>query len=236
MFPHADRSVYRRNITIEPAATVVSGVLQDHHHHFCVAVHHDGTTIVDTDVSAVRSPWDTCGDGGSAIRSMVGLSLDDACNPRSWAADRSLHCTHVADLALLSVRHARDAEPVGYEVRIWPAARTHRVATLSNHDVEVMRWELDGRTVTGPPPWNGVSLDRDVFLPWVRSTLDADGEEHAMILRRASSIAIGNAFDLDDVDVASDVHPPDDTCFTYRDSVAFTARRNRGSSRQLEWS
>jgi hypothetical protein len=166
---------------------------------------------------------------------MVGLAIDDAADPRTWGADRSLQCTHAADIALLAVRHARDPQPLRFDVRIWPAARTHRVAVVERDGTEAMRWELAGQTVTGPEPWESVSLDRAVFLPWIRRTLDADGIELAMILRRAASISLGNAFDLDSVAVASDVHPPDDTCYTYRDRVAFTARRNVGTTRQHEW-
>ncbi|MHB8464591.1 MAG: DUF2889 domain-containing protein [Acidimicrobiales bacterium] len=234
MFPDADRSVYRRRIDIDPSPTTIGAEMEDHHHHFRVELDHDGAVVTGARASGIRAPWETCSVGGDAIASMIGLTIDDACNPRSWAADRSLHCTHVADLALLAARHARDA-PLRYAVRIWPAARVHRMATLERDGKEVMRWELDGRTVAGPAPWYGISLERDEFLPWIRSTFDAAGVEAAMILRRAASISIGNGFDLDEYATAADVHPADNTCHTYRSEVALTARRTVGSSRALEW-
>jgi hypothetical protein len=200
-----------------------------------VTIERDGDRITKTSTEAVRSPWTTCGDGATAIAAMVGLTVDEACDPRTWGADRSRHCTHVGDLTLIAIRHARDREPLRYQVRIWPAARTHRTASLERNGTEVMRWDIEGTVVAGPPPWDGVPLERGAFLPWIRATFDAAGEEQAMILRRASSIAIGNAFDLDAYPLASDVHPADNTCHTYRPEIAFTARRRVGSSRALEW-
>lgn len=235
MFPDADRTVYRRRIEIVPGATGATGEMEDHHHHFRVRIIHDGATVGDVEATGVRAPWDTCATGADAIRSMIGLTIGEAGDPRAWGADRSVHCTHVADLALLTVRHALDVQPLRYDVRIWPAARRHRVAVLEHNGSEVMRWELDGPLIAGPSPWDGVALDRSVFLPWIRAGLDAVGVEQAMILRRAATISIGNAYDLDDFAVAADVHAADETCHTYRHEVALTARRVVGASRPLEW-
>jgi hypothetical protein len=234
MLPDAARSVYRRRIEIEPGAGIVSAELEDHHHHFRVEIEHDGTTIVDARGTGIRAPWDTCDAGSRAVAAMTGLSIATACDPRSWGADRSAQCTHTADVALLAVRHAHDAA-LRYDVRIWPAARTHRLAILERDGHEVMRWELDGAVIAGPLPWDRLPLDRRSFLPWIRAHLDEPGIEQAMIMRRASSIAIGNAFDLDGFAVASDVHPADETCHTYRREVALTARRRTGTSRALQW-
>jgi hypothetical protein len=228
-------SVYRRRIDVVPNATSITAEMEDHHHHFQVTLTLDNGRITSTATTAVRSPWTTCGDGAAAIRSLVGLSLDEAQDPRSWGADRSAQCTHVGDLTVVALRHGRDSGPLHYEVRIWPAARRRRTATLTRNDTMAMTWALDAQTVTGPPPFDSLPLDRTAFLPWVRANLDDDGVEAAMILRRASSIAIGNAYDLDGCAVAADVHAADDTCHTYRADVAFTARRNLGSSRALTW-
>jgi hypothetical protein len=172
--------------------------------------------------------------GAAAAASLTGLSLEEASDPRRWALDRSAHCTHVADLALLAVRHA-DAR-LRYDVGVAPAATPVRTATLSRDGALVMRWDLDGRTIVGPAPFDRLSLDRDEFLPWIRANLSPDEIEYAMVLRRAATLAVGNAFDLDAYATAADVHPADDTCHTYRRDVALTARRNRGTSRALSWS
>ena len=234
MIPNADRSVYRRRIDIEPSDAGVTAEMEDHHHHFRVVLQHDGVAFTAATATGIRAPWETCGAGGAAIGALVGITIDDAADPRTWGADRSIHCTHVDDLALLAVRHARGGA-VHYRVRVWPAARAHRTAVLERNGVDVMRWDLDGRVATFVERGDAVSVDRDEFLPWIRSTLDADGIEQAMILRRATSLAIGNAFDLDDYATAVDVHPADETCHTYRAEIALTARRVRGSSRPLEW-
>jgi hypothetical protein len=228
-------SVYRRRIDVQPSATLITAELEDHHHYFQVELTLADDVIQAVTTNAVRSPWTTCADGAAAIRSLIGLSLDEADDPRSWAADRSLHCTHVGDLTLIAVRHGRDPRPLDYRVEIQPAARRRRTATVHCYGEEVMRWDMDAQTIVGPAPFDHLPLDRAAFLPWIRAHLSPGAVEAAMVLRRASSIALGNAFDLDSCSVASDAHGADDTCHTYRAAVVLTARRNVGSSRALTW-
>lgn len=229
-------STYTRRIVVSPGPTAIDAEMEDHHHHFRVHLDLVDGVISGVSTTAVRSPWSTCATGATAIASLVGLSLDDAFEPRTWGADRSVHCTHVADLALLAVRHGRDVEALRYDVRVVPAAAESRTAVLEHRGAGGMRWELSGQVITGPQPFDRLSLGRDQFLPWIRSSLAPAQIEYAMVLRRAATIAVGNAFDLDDYATAGDVHPADQTCHTYRREIAFTARRKRGTSRALSWS
>jgi hypothetical protein len=219
---------YHRRIEMASTPTSIDAEMEDHHHHFRVHLDLKNGVIAKVETTAVRAPWTTCATGAAALERMNGLTIAEATDPRTWGDDRSAHCTHAADLALLAVRHATDAT-CRYDATFTPANAHHRTATLTRDGTEVMRWTLDGAAVT--EPFGNLPLDRHAFLPWIRANLDEEGIEHAMILRRAATIAMGNAFDLDAFATAADVHPADNTCHTYRVEIASIARRNKGSSR-----
>ena len=233
--PDVADSVYRRSIDVVRTGDTVEATLQDHHHHFSVAVNVTGDVIETARTTPIRYPWTTCVVGAAGVASLDGLTLDEAEDPRTWGEDRTKQCIHVADLTLIAIRHARDTTPLHYLIEVAPAARRYRTATMRRNDQEVMRWELDGQMITGPAPFHDLPLDRAAFLAWVRANLTPDQVEAAMALRRAVSIALGNAFDLDSCEMASDVHGPDESCHTYTAAVAFTARRNKGSTRAHVW-
>lgn len=67
-----------------------------------------------------------------------------------------------------------------------------------------MSWDLEGMTIAGPAVYAGVPL-RGGFLKWADEHLDPDEAEAALILRRASEIALGRQTPWDELRVAADV-------------------------------
>jgi Protein of unknown function (DUF2889) len=232
-FPSAHET-YRRTIDLHPAIGVIEAEVEDYLHHFTVRLTHDGCRVTEATATAVRSPWHSCPVGAAGVRALAGTELAVAGQSRAWVTDRSEHCLHVLDLATVAAAHALDHEPTRYEIVVTPAGGRERVATMRRDGGLLLRWEMDGSTITGPGRFTGVSLERGPFLSWMRAELEPGEYEPVLVMRRACSIAYSRGIDLDAYAYASDTQPVDASCYTFRPDVAFTARRNRGTARATE--
>ncbi len=221
---------YHRGIEVRPGPGSAEAEMQDTHHHVLVRILHAGGVITSATAEGLRLPWTTCARGARGVEALAGLPLDVAREGGAWLTDRSLHCVHATDLALLAVRHAGDTQPLRYDAFVRRAMMRRREAWLHTDGDLTLRWDLDGETIAGPEPFTGLTMDRKAFMAWVREHLDDGAAEAAVVLRRAASIARGVGIDLDGADVASDAHPPDGSCLTYAGPLADRARRVRGTS------
>jgi hypothetical protein len=233
-FPFAHET-YRRTIELRPAICVIEAEVEDYLHHFAVRLTHDGRRVIAAEATAMRSPWHTCPVGAAGLRALAGTELTVAAGHSSaWVADRSDHCVHVLDLATLAAAHALDHDPTQYEILVAPAAERERVATMHRDGGLLLRWEMDGSTITGPGRFAGVSLDHGPFFAWMRAELEPDEYEPVVVMRRACHIGYSRGTDLDAFQYASDTRPADSSCYTFRPNVAVVARRNRGTARATE--
>jgi len=232
--PWTTDRAYRRRVEVWPGPGAVEAEMEDYCHHFRLRISHRDGTVTDVEAEGARVPWETCGAGANGARSMIGTPLAECVAASAWAPDRTTQCVHVIDLALVAVRHALDAFSTRYEVLISPGSHRRREAMLSANEQPLLHWTLDGETVSGPPPFAGLSLARAPFFAWIRANLPEDRHEPAVVLRRACSIGISRGIDLDDYPFAADIHPPDGSCYTYSQDVALSARRMLGSSRATE--
>ncbi len=98
----------------------------------------------------------------------------------------------------------------------------------------LLRWEMDGSTITGPARFAGVSLDGSRFFAWMHAELAPSEYEPVVVMRRACHIGYSRGLDLDGYDHAAETQPADSSCYTFRPNVAVIARRNRGSARPTE--
>jgi Protein of unknown function (DUF2889) len=231
--PYGD-STYRRRIELRPEPGAMWAEMEDYPHHFTVRIEHRAGVVVAIEATGIRHPWDACPVGAAGVRALVGVTLKDAMEGATWAADRTAQCVHVVDLAVLAVRHALDEERTSYEARVAPSARRLREATLDRNGNRVLAWSLDGGRVIGPDRFVGLALGRRPFFDWIRGNLDGQEQEAATVLRRACSIAIGRGMDLDAFAYAADAHPADNSCYVYSTGVAVTAHRMVGSTRATE--
>jgi hypothetical protein len=228
---------YRRTIEVRATIGVVEAEVEDYLHHFEVRLTHDGRRVTGAVGTAVRAPWHTCPTGAAGLRTLAGTELTVAgTHASAWVTDRSDHCVHVLDLATLAAAHALDHEPLHYEIVVSPAAEDRRVATMHRNGGLLLRWEMDGPTITGPGRFAGVSLERAPFFAWMQAELEPGEYEPVVVMRRACHIAYSRGLDLDDHRYASETRPADSSCYTFRPDVAFIARRNRGTARATELS
>jgi hypothetical protein len=223
---------YRRTITVTTARSGhVRAELADTHHQMSIEVEHNDGLVRAVTPEGQRLPWSTCVIGLRGAERLVGLTLDEASELRVWAADRSGHCTHMLDLALLAVGHAYGPAEAHYELGVSPPAGRRRRAWVRLDGRTVLDWRLDGSTITGPESWTGLDIAAREFLPRLRAGAPPDIQEAAIMLRRACHIGQGEAVDLDNYDVAAQIGVVEGTCYTLQPGIADRARRIHGSSR-----
>jgi hypothetical protein len=97
----------------------------------------------------------------------------------------------------------------------------------------MLRWEVDGRQLLGPAPFENIWL-RGGFIAWAEETLDTDTAEAASILRRACDISFGRAMDLDLFETAEMLgEPVRGTCHSFQPGTIEQAVRVKGQTRDF---
>ena len=138
-------------------------------------------------------------------------------------------------MAGLAIAHAArgDDGTRTYDVAI-PDRDGNRTQPALWRDGELLlHWELAGRTLLGPPPFDNVSL-RGGFLAWAESTLDADLAEAASVLRRACDISLGRIMDLDVFETADMLgEQVRGTCHSFQPEMIVQAVRVKGQTRDF---
>jgi hypothetical protein len=234
--------VYRRRIRlVSTSPDVVEAELEDDFHRFEVTLRHDGTRVLDVEARSVRWPWTTCPAAAGPLRALIGMPLSPRCLAVGEHADPRANCTHMFDLAGLAVAHAARGLPThavarrqyDAEVPYDAVGGARRDVMLWRDNELVLRWTIEGRSVTDPPafasgPWVGG------FFRWADTTLPVEDAEAAIVLRRACEIGMGRGMDLDAVDRAEELGDlMQGVCYTMQPDVITTALRNKGTIRDF---
>jgi len=232
----APSGVYRRSILLcATAADEVVADLEDDFHRFGVVLRHDGQKVLSVEGSAERYPWSECPGAIETLKQLAGIPLPHRATDIGRYADARRHCTHLFDLAGLAVAHAGSGRPDRrYDVAVPDRDALGRTRARGFRDGElVLEWALDGMTITSPPPFDGMTLQRG-FLRWADSHLDAETAEAATVLRRACIISMGRGTPWDDLGVAADVGASIlGTCHTFQPGRAEVAVRMKGTIRDF---
>jgi hypothetical protein len=196
---------------------------------------HDGERVVEVRGEGVRYPWTTCPDAVEPLRALAGAPLSTRLSALGDHAPARQNCTHLFDLAGLAIAHAArgDGGIRRYDVAIADrdGKRTH--PELWRDGERVLRWDLAGRQLLGPPPFENVSL-RGGFIAWAEETLDRDTAEAASILRRACDISLGRVMDLDVFETADMLgEQVRGTCHSFQPGTIERAVRVKGQTRDF---
>lgn len=241
-FPHG---AYRRRLRFvisssdADAGGVVDGGLEDDFHYFTVRVAHDGTTVRSVTARAIRWPWTTCPTAADRLHTLEGMELSPHCLAVGAVDDPKHNCTHMFDLAGLCIAHAARGGPVGttrqYDVEIPHLAQSGGAVgvRLWRDGVAVHEWTLDGRRCIAPVPYSEAPW-KGGFFRWAEATLDTDGAEAAIVLRRACDIGMGRGMDLDAVERADELERiMSGVCFTMQPEQIGAALRHKETIRDF---
>ena len=204
MPPTDTAKTYRRRIRLESSPPCIAfGALEDPAHHVRVTVRFDGDTVESVTGEAVRLPWLTCPGAVAGLTSLGGMTLTTSLRRLRNLYDPTSHCTHLFDLAQLTLADAASGRRQrGYEVII-PTGQDVTTASLLRDGHTFLEWTVERGTIVGPDPFSGVGL-REGFLGWCEQHLDEDTAEGAFVLRRAVSMAGIANMRMDDYAVVAD--------------------------------
>lgn len=219
------------------------GWLEDDFHHFGVTLEHDGKTITGISAASERFPFTTCPLAGHNLQGMVGHSL----SRRSTDVGAMIHmreqCTHMFDLAGLAMAHAASGRSrrryeciiPDREIVAWEAGKRRLLgsgeAWLLRDGVEVLRWQIDGRMITGPEEWAGQPMIEGFRDRTEKMSIDE--AEAATVLRRAVMISAGRTLDPDLFPTARD-RGQSGVCFTFLEENRDDGKRVYGSTLNFE--
>ena len=215
--------------------STVRGDMEDDFHRFGVTLRHDGERVVEVSGDGTRSPWTTCPSAVEPLRALAGATLSTRLSSLGDFAPARQNCTHLYDLSGLAVAHAARGS-IGtrtYDVAIPDRDGSRTQPELCRDGELVLRWNIAGRKIVGPPPFDNVEL-RGGFIAWAEETLDADTAEAASVLRRACDISFGRSIDLD-VFVTADMlgEPVRGTCHSFQPEMIGQAVRVKGQTRDF---
>jgi hypothetical protein len=232
LLPYGEGVFRRRFVIRTPEAGRVVADLEDDFHRFTVVLEHDAERVTRLTGHAARYPWTECPGAEAKLSRLVGLPLSTATTAAAAQSDPRTHCTHLFEVAGLAVAHAAAGRAHRrYDVAIPDRIERRTRATLHRDGGLLLEWEVEGTTLVGPEPFEGREIRGGTFLRWAETTLDADGAEAALVLRRACFISMGRLQKLDDAENAAvylDVAAG--SCHSFTPGVAERARRVHGTS------
>ena len=214
--------VFRRLIEVRTSPTISRAFVEDDYHRFRLEVHFAELAVSKITAQAIRYPWDLCPYAVSRLQEFVGLPLTMFMSDLNTHADMRSHCTHLFDLAsLILALTARQVHCRAYEITIPYRRDGCTTASLSRDGQSLLNWTIDNDLITGPPPFESISLRRG-FSTKADSMGAPDLAEAMLVLRRAVNISLGRGIPpLDDLKVA----PINGGCFVQNPERAPKATR-----------
>jgi hypothetical protein len=169
--------------------------VEDDYHHFRVLIEARDGRIASASNEALRSPNTLCEAAGHQLDKLIGMKLDPASAAVFGQTDQFQQCTHQFDLAGLGVAALALERPRRIYDAVIPDRQNGRTtATLYADGQPVLVWQVNGMTIEGPAPYEGLSLGAG-FTKFT-STLGRDEAEAALVLRRALFVSQGRGTDF----------------------------------------
>ena len=228
---HGSGSFRRRVRLDDPGPGVARGALEDEMHHFQVTVEHDGELVTAIRGSDVRVPWATCSGSLEPLNELVGTPLVRSIVSVIGRTDPSQHCTHLLDLAALTIAHAasgRTPRQLDAEIPDW--SEPPFSARLTVDGEVLLEWTVDGSYTITSAPYEGVSI-MGGFTRWCEENLDPDTAEAALFLQRAAWMSPARHLDLESFPNVAESGIRGGVCWSTQPERIHLAIRNRGTLR-----
>lgn len=207
---------FRRRFRITPGDGSVCCQVEDDYHCMSVVVRHDGVSATAIGSQMHRAPWTTCPGAVEQLqKTFTGVALD-AFPARG---EKTANCTHLYDLALLAAGHAKDRQPLVYDILVSDAVDGIRRSELRRDGEKLLAWSEAGSRLLEPEELAGTTLYE--LQPWIRS-LAPPLQEAARLLRWGNILANGRSIPLERQSDATRMPPG---CYTFQPERAPRARR-----------
>jgi hypothetical protein len=223
---------FRRRFRVTHGHGWVCSEVEDDYHCMAVTLRHREGIVIAVEPVMQRAPWTTCpGAVEQLVTTFSGLALDGFV----MRGDKPANCTHLHDLALLAAAHARDAEPLVYDILVSDPVETRREVELRRNGLRLLGWVEREQRIVEPAELAGRRLDE--LRTWI-DTLAPDLQEAARLLRWGAIIAHGRTIPMARQSDASRMPP---NCYSFQPERARVARRvgeirdfSRGAAQLLD--
>lgn len=138
--PDFGQGALRRRIRLIAEGNEVCAGVEDAYHSFRMTLRHDGERIVELLPQFHRVPLTTCPSAALPLQRLIGTSIDSSWRDLATRESPRSHCTHLFDLAVLAMAHARRGGTRTYDVTV-PDEHPGPVWTTLQRDGEtIFRW------------------------------------------------------------------------------------------------
>lgn len=189
---------YRRRIKLQQQANCVVAELEDCNHGFRCTVFHDGERITDIRSETLRIPFDTCPGAVVPLQKLIGLALFDDVTEILPEININENCTHLLDLCLLAVAHAKrnDGEYI-YDIRVTDEQDEQAaLSEISLNGKLVHSWQTKNWTIIGPDALRDRVLYKG-FSQWAGQQFQGLEREAAFALQKGYFVASARRYDTD---------------------------------------
>lgn len=229
--PSFGEGALRRRIRLIAEGHEVRAGVEDAYHSFRMTLRHDGERILELLPRFERVPLTTCPSAAGPLRRLVGTRLDSSWRELATRESPRTHCTHLFDLAVLSMAQALRGGTRTYEVVV-PDEYPGPVWTSLYRDGElIFRWRTFEARILEPLDLADKPLLRG-FSRWATTRFEGDELEAALVLHKAYFVSRARSWNVEagaDKPVAHHTMMRD-ACHSYSEPQLSMAIRTRGTT------
>lgn len=233
--PDYGRGATRRRVRLVNGEGVTTGHLVDIFHAMDCRIEHDGERVTAAHGVMRRIPNTACPGAPAMLRELVGMPIATPAFGFYAGGRARRNCTHLLDLAVLTISHAtRAAKERVYEASV-PDELDEPVtieARIDGHTVHA--WQALESTIRGPAEFAGRPLCRG-FAAWAGKRFAGDALESAMVLAHTYLISRGREYETEAFTGQPITRNPllNDVCFAYAAERRETALFLPGNTRDF---
>jgi hypothetical protein len=217
--PDYGNGVFRRRIRLRNSPGTVTGELEDCAHGFRVRIEHDEQQVTAVQGEPIRVPMTTCPGAVQPLRALEGIPLDSSTMHILKRVNIRANCTHLYDLSLLAISHARrDEEQRLYDVAVddQPGDGNPAAAEVYRDGELVHRWLTRDSRIIEPQELAGNTVMQG-FTFWANRRFEGDANEAAFVLQKGLFVAAARVLDMEKVngDPATSHSFMQGACYSY---------------------
>lgn len=233
--PGYGTGAFRRRIRLTGMPGKVVAELEDCNHGFTVTLCHDDKKVVEISAEALRIPLTTCGGAVTAIQVLQGSDLQRGAKDLNLDANPQANCTHILDLAILAIDHAKRGDTVReYDVSVTDELGKDAVLEVYRNKCLIHRWQSNQFVITQPTELNGNTLYKG-FAGWAGQLFGGDEQEAAFVLQKGYFVAQARRYDISKLtgEPATTHTAMLGACYSYSQPVINDAFRTKGTVRDF---
>lgn len=229
--PSYGSGAYRRRLRWHAEPRQVQVDLEDSNHAFRLQLRHDGERVLAVDGVTHRHPFVTCAEAVKPLQRLVGERLDADAGELRQRFPAGDNCTHLHDMGLLALAHAREAGAGRlYDIIVDDEREGVTRARIACDGQPVHNWEIRQQSVSAPESLQGRPMFRG-FFAWASDRFQGMALEAAVALQRgyfvAQSRRTANSPAVENPATADRM--PQGSCYSYNTGVVERALRVEGS-------